>query len=143
MTFNTSEVLIAASRSEVWRWLVEPERVRLWQYGCELITGWQHGGEIRFRNEWDGQIFEQWGTVLEVNEPQKIRYSLFFPRSWLEDRPENYFVVTYFLEDASQGTKLSVFQEYNREEVPVSDANIAEENGPNVLEVMKDLIESE
>ncbi|WP_223692270.1 SRPBCC family protein [Leifsonia poae] len=143
MTINTSEVLVAASPSGVWRWLVEPERVRQWQYGSELITDWQPGGAIRFRNEWDGQVFEQWGTVLEVSEPHKVRYSLFFPRPGLEDRPENYLFVTYLLERAGHGTKLSVVQEDNREPGSGGADDVADESSPNVLDVLKGLIESE
>jgi uncharacterized protein YndB with AHSA1/START domain len=141
MSTNTSTVVIAAPAAVVWEWLTQPERVREWQYGSTLITDWQPGSEIRFRNEWDGQVFEQWGTVLTVDQPREIRYTLFFPGAGVEDRPENYLTMTYSLQDTGDGTQLSVSQEDTRETPDATDGGAADD-GPNVLEVLKQLIES-
>ena len=77
--------------------LTKPALVKLWQYGSDLITNWEVGSIIRFRTEWEGKVFEQWGEVLEVKPPELLKYSLFAPRPGLEDKPENYFIMSYVL----------------------------------------------
>ena len=80
MVKNISSITINSSVQRVWEALTKPEIVKKWQYGSELITNWKIGSEIRFKSEWNGSIFEQWGKVLEFIPNQLIRYSLFAPR---------------------------------------------------------------
>lgn len=139
MATNISTIVLNASIEKVWNALTQPELVKQWQYGSDLLTTWKTGSEIRFRNEWDGQVFEQWGTVLEVVPNQKIKYSLFFPRPGLEDKPENYFIMNYVLTEENQKTKLEIIQEDNRlgaiQEEPQGEEN-------PILQGLKSLIES-
>jgi uncharacterized protein YndB with AHSA1/START domain len=72
MVTNISTIVLNAPIEKVWNALTQPDLVKQWQYGSDLITDWIVGKEIRFRNEWEGQVFEQWGTVLEVVPNQKI-----------------------------------------------------------------------
>ncbi len=97
MATNISKITIKASTEQVWDALTNPEKVKQWQYGSELTTDWNVGNEIRFKSEWEGQIFEQWGTVFEFKSNQKLKYNLFAPRPDLEDKPENYFQMEYKL----------------------------------------------
>ncbi|MBJ2123691.1 SRPBCC family protein [Flavobacterium sp. IB48] len=139
MATNISTIALNASVEKVWNALTQPELVKQWQYGSDLLTTWKTGSEIRFRNEWDGQVFEQWGTVLEVVPNQKIKYSLFFPRPGLEDKPENYFIMNYVLTEENQKTKLEIIQEDNRPGA-VQEEPQGEENP--ILQGLKALIES-
>jgi len=95
--------------------LTQPELVRQWQYDSDLTTDWVVDAPIRFRAEWQGRVFEQWGTVLEFDAPTRLRYSLFALRPGLEDRPENYFTMTYELSDAHGGTLVTFVHEDPRE----------------------------
>ncbi|MBS7256688.1 SRPBCC family protein [Flavobacterium branchiicola] len=139
MATNISVIILNAPAEKVWNVLTQPEIVKQWQYGSDLITDWKVGNEIRFRNEWEGQVFEQWGTVLEVIPNQKIKYSLFFPRPELEDKPENYFIMSYILTEENQKTKLEIIQEDNRPGA-VQEKPQGEENP--ILQGLKALIES-
>ena len=65
MATNVSKVEINAPLNKVWHALTNPALVKKWQYGSELTVDWKVGSEIRFRTEWEGKIFEQWGTLLE------------------------------------------------------------------------------
>ena len=139
MPTSTSTVTINASASKVCDALTKPDLVKEWQYGSQLVTDWQVGRPIRFRSEWEGHIFEQWGTVLEFEPHRVVRYSLFAPRPGLEDTPENYFVMSYALEDDVNGTTLSVIQEDNR---PRAEARASdEEEGQGALQGLKALVE--
>jgi uncharacterized protein YndB with AHSA1/START domain len=126
MRVSTSAVTINAPRDVVWAAVTLPHFVQLWQYGSELTTDWTVGGPIRFRAEWQGETFEQWGTVLEYDAPVRLRYSLFAPRSGLEDRPENYFTMTYELSDVDGGTRVTFIQQDPRVSDDVHDADDSE-----------------
>ncbi|HTJ52388.1 MAG TPA: SRPBCC domain-containing protein, partial [Cyclobacteriaceae bacterium] len=64
MARNISIITVKASVQKVWDTLTKPELVKKWQYGSDMITDWKVGSPIRFRTEWDGKVFEQWGEVL-------------------------------------------------------------------------------
>jgi uncharacterized protein YndB with AHSA1/START domain len=115
MRVSTSTITINAPRDVVWATVTLPEYVRMWQYNSELTTDWIVGHPIRFSAEWQGQTFEQWGSVLEVDEPSRLRYSLFAPRPGLEDLPKNYFTMTYELTEEDAGTRVTFIQEDPRE----------------------------
>lgn len=143
---SISKITIHASATRVWDAITKPELVKQWQYGSDLITNWQIGSPIVFRSEWEGTVFEQKGTILDV-EPQKlVKYTLFFPHSGLEDKPENYFTMTYLLEDTSFQTTLTLIQDDPREMPPQespdeSERCLEEESENNVLTTLKQLVE--
>ena len=142
MSTSISSILIHSAPSQVWAALTEPELVKQWQYGSILFTDWQVGSEIRFRNEWEGQTFEQWGSVLEYAPYTSLKYSLFAPRPGLEVQPENYFIMSYILTDESGSTLLRIEQQDNR---PGSSAEVTEssdEEGQSVLQLLKNLVET-
>jgi uncharacterized protein YndB with AHSA1/START domain len=139
MATNISSTTIDATKSKVWDTLTKPELVKLWQYGSELITNWEVGSDIKFRTEWEGKIFEQWGKILEVRSMELLKYSLFAPRPGLEDSPENYFIMSYILTTENEQTKLEIIQEDNRPNA-VQEAPQGEENP--VLQSLKKVAES-
>jgi len=140
MTTHTSasKVIIDAPASRVWKALTKPELVKQWQYGTDLSTDWQIGSPITFRNEWEGTIYEQKGTILEIEPNKLMKYTLFAPRPGLEDKPENYFTMTYSLEEADGKTILTIIQDDPREQIPQEQAD---ENENSVLDGLKKLVE--
>lgn len=140
MATNISTVTVNAPIEKVWDALVKPELVKKWQYGSDLITDWKAGSDIRFRAEWQGKVFEQWGKVLEVLPQKLVKYSLFAPRPDLEDVPGNYFVMSYALSEEDGHTKLEITQEDNRPGAAQEDPQ-GEENP--VLAALKSLVEVE
>ncbi|MEZ4926155.1 MAG: SRPBCC domain-containing protein [Saprospiraceae bacterium] len=130
---------INASKEAVWDALTNPEKVKAWQYGSDLITDWQVGSEIRFETEWEGTVFEQLGTVLAFSPFDSLKYRLFAPRPGLEDKPENYFVMEYKLIQQGNKTELLIVQEDNRPGAK-QEPEQGEENP--VLKNLKDLIEA-
>jgi len=139
MASNISRLSINASPQKVWEVLTKPELVKLWQYGSDLQTTWEVGTRIKFVTKWEGNVFEQWGTVLEFSPAQKVRYSLFAPRPGLEDKPENYFVMIYSLSGTDGQTALTITQEDNRPHA-VQEAEQGEDNP--ILKLLKEIAES-
>ena len=83
MATNISTIKINASTQKVWDTITKPELVKLWQYGSDLLTTWEIGSDIKFRTEWEGKVFEQWGKVLEIRPNELVKYSLYAPRPGL------------------------------------------------------------
>ncbi|MBP6432207.1 MAG: SRPBCC domain-containing protein [Ferruginibacter sp.] len=140
MAKNISTIKINASTQKVWDIITKPEFVKLWQYGSNLLTTWEVGSDIKFRTEWEDKVFEQWGKVLEVRPNEIVKYSLFAPRPGLEDKPENYFIMSYVLTDDNGQTKLEIIQEDNRPNA-VQEEPQGEENP--VLMLLKQLAETD
>ena len=128
---SDSIVKILAPASKVWLALTVPGLVKQWQYGSDLRTTWEPGTPIIFRNEWNGQIFEQKGTVLEFIPGSRLKYSLFFPRPDLQDIPEHYFFMTYELTESGGLTSVLFRQEDPRPSQP--GALLAETRVPTFL----------
>jgi uncharacterized protein YndB with AHSA1/START domain len=136
---SDSSVTILAPAKKVWLALTSPELVKQWQYGSDLLTTWEVGTSILFRNEWEGRVFEQKGTVLEFSPTSRLKYSLFFPRPNLQDIPEHYFVMTYELAENDGTTFLLVRQEDPRPST--ANESSGGDDGPDVLAALKELIE--
>jgi uncharacterized protein YndB with AHSA1/START domain len=76
---SDSTVQILAPASKVWLALTTPGLVKQWQYGSDLLTTWEVGTSIVFRNEWNGEVFEQRGAVLEFLPESCLKYSFVLP----------------------------------------------------------------
>lgn len=139
MATNISIISIDTSTQKVWDALTKPELVKQWQYGSELITDWKVGNDIRFKTEWEGKLFEQWGKVLEVQPNRFLKYSLFAPGPGLEDTPENYFTMSYVLTSDAAKTKLEITQEDKRPNA-VQEPQQGEENP--ILQSLKKVAEN-
>ena len=140
MPTNISTIKINASTQKVWDTITKPELVKLWQYGSDLLTTWEIGSDIKFRTEWEGKVFEQWGKVLEMRPNELVKYSLYAPRPGLEDKPENYFIMSYVLTQQDGQTQLKIIQEDNRPNA-VQEEPQGEENP--VLKSLKELAEAD
>ena len=139
MKTSESIVRIVAPASKVWLALTVPDLVKQWQYGSDLSTTWEPGSPIAFRNEWNGQVFEQKGTVLEFIPTSRLKYSLFFPRPDLKDIPEHHFFMTYELTESGGLTSL-LFRQEDPRPLP-ADAPSSGDEGPDVLSSLKELVE--
>jgi uncharacterized protein YndB with AHSA1/START domain len=139
MVTNISTIKLNAAPDTVWEALTKPEKVKLWQYGSDLITTWEVGSTIEFVTEWEGQIFKQWGKVLKVKQNEFIKYSLFAPSPKVIDSPENYFIMKYVLTAEGGQTKLEIIKEDNRPNA-VQEAPQEEENP--ILLALKNVVET-
>jgi len=127
MPVNISTIRIHAATEKVWKALTEPALVKQWQYGSDVITDWAVGSDIRFSTAWGDKVFEQWGKILEIKPNALIRYSLFAPAPDREDKPENYFIMSYVLTEEDGFVKIEIIQEDNRtgakQEAPQGEEN--------------------
>ena len=91
---------INAEPARVWNALTDPEIIKEYLFGTETITDWKVGSEIIFQGEYEGQKYRDKGVIKEIILNKVLSYSYWSGFSGLEDKPENYSLVTYNLESS-------------------------------------------
>ena len=130
--------MIDAPIADVWDALVNPEKVRLYMFGAEVVSEWKEGATIEWRGVWNGKPYRDRGTILELEPHRTLRYSHFSPLSGLPDEPENYHEVRVELAPEGQRTRVSLSQDNN----PSQEARAhSEENWATMLSAIKKLVE--
>ena len=94
----TAEITIKGSVSQVWDALVNPDKIKRYMFGAEVVSDWTVGSPIVWKGEWKGKPFQDKGRILEIQQGKRLRYSHFSPLSGAPDRPESYHTVTIQLE---------------------------------------------
>src|SRR3954469_1079280 len=135
---GSAEVVIKSNRQHVWKALVTPEIIKRYFYGTNLKTEWQVGGPIIFQGEYQGTSYEDKGTVMAFEPEKLIRYNYWSSMSGIEEKPENYMVLTYSLLEVEGGTKVTIGQE----NIPTAEMKEhSVENWKKVLAQLKMLVE--
>jgi uncharacterized protein YndB with AHSA1/START domain len=112
----TSSITIDAPPDRVWDVITDPEAVKEFMFGADLVTDWTVGGPIAWRGEWEGKPYEDRGKILDVEPGQKLVHTHFSPLGGEEDKPENYHTLTWTLEDKGGQTQLTLSQDNNASE---------------------------
>jgi uncharacterized protein YndB with AHSA1/START domain len=134
----SARVNIAAPISTVWDALVNPEVVKQYMFGTDVISEWKKGSRITWKGVWQGRAYEDKGKILELDAGRLISYSHYSPLSGLPDAPENYHVVTIELSTKGSGTAVSLSQDNN----PTEEARRhSQRNWEAMLLSLKNLLE--
>lgn len=108
--FLKTQRTIHAPVERVWAALTQPEWVKQYFFGTDLITTWKPQTPIYFRGEWEGQPYEDKGTVLSFVPFQLLEFNYFSSWSDQEDRPENYQIIRYRVKSLGDKTVLVIEQ---------------------------------
>jgi uncharacterized protein YndB with AHSA1/START domain len=98
----SQSIIINAPASKVWDALTNPEIIKEYLFGTETITDWKVGSDVIFQGEYGDNKeykYRDKGIVRENIPNQLLSYSYWSGFSGLEDKPENYSLVTYTLVD--------------------------------------------
>ena len=101
---------INAAPSKVWNALTNPEIIKKYLFGTETITSWKVGSEIIFQGEYGENKEHKYrdkGVIIQNVLHELLSYSYWSGFSGLEDKPENYSLVTYSLK--SDDDKKTIF----------------------------------
>jgi uncharacterized protein YndB with AHSA1/START domain len=109
----TAEIEIDASPAEVWTALTDPEQIKEYMFGSQVVTDWKQGSPIVWKGEYEGKRYEDKGEIVEIEPERRLKVTHFSPLSGEEDRPENYHRVLYELEERGGKTRVSLSQDNN------------------------------
>lgn len=102
-----------ADAERVWRALVDPEAIRRYMFGTNVLSDWKQGSQIVWKGEWEGRDYEDHGVIRELTPPRRLSYTHFSPLSGQPDVPENYHTVTIELAPSGAGTHVRLTQDNN------------------------------
>ena len=111
-----ASITINAPVTKVWDALVEPEAIKQYMFGTNVVTDWRVGSPITWKGEWQGKSYEDKGVILRFEPTRILQYSHFSPLSGLADKPENYHTVTIELSGEGNQTRVSLTQDNNATE---------------------------
>ena len=123
----------------IWNALTNPEIIKKYFFGTEAISEWKQGSPLHFKGIWDGKEYLDKGTILEFIPEKFLRYNYLSSFSGLEDRPENYSIVSYSLTTGTSDTKLVIVQD----NIATEEARAhSEKNWEYILNELKKLLDS-
>lgn len=134
----TAETVIDASAAQVWSALIEPEQIKKYMFGSQVVTDWKQGSPIVWKGEYEGKRYEDKGEIVEIEPGRRLRVTHFSPLSGEEDIPANYHTLTYELEEHGNTTRVSLTQDNNASE---ENAEHSRENWEKVLSGLKETVE--
>jgi uncharacterized protein YndB with AHSA1/START domain len=129
-----ASVTINATRSKVWGALVDPNAIKQYMFGTNVVTDWREGSSIIWKGEWQGKSYQDKGTILKIEQKHLLRYSHFSPLSGQPDVPENYHTVSIELSGEGQKTTVTLTQDNNETEAV---RQHSEENWEMMLAALK------
>ena len=122
----------------VWDALTNPELIRQYMFGTNVISDWKEGSPIIWKGEWEGNKYEDKGVILKLEPGLLIQYSHFSTLSGQQDLPENYHTVTIELSGKGKQTFVSLLQDNNATEEA---REHSEKNWKIMLDGLKKLLE--
>ncbi len=107
-----STITINAPSSQVWDVLTNPEKTKIYMFGCETVSDWNVGSELLWEGEYEGKkmVFVK-GKIVNIEPNKLLKYTVIDPFASYPDIPENYLNVTYELTEQGSETILTVTQD--------------------------------
>ena len=94
---------IEANPKEVWEALTDPDIIKEYLYGTETTTDWKPGSKIKFEGDFEGSKYCDKGVVVQNEENKLLSYEYWSGFTGLDDKPENYSLITYTLAAIGKG----------------------------------------
>ncbi|HEV7782926.1 MAG TPA: SRPBCC family protein [Chitinophagaceae bacterium] len=133
-------VIISALAPDVWKAITDPEIIKKFLLGANVDTDWKEGSPITYSGTFKEKEYRDKGKVLVFEKNKKLEHTYWSSLSGTEDIPENYFIVTYELEQRENDTVLCITQEGLMSE---DSYQHSAQNWEGVLQKIKDLVEKE
>src|SRR5216117_978529 len=145
MAVQASQVrtTVKAPPSAVWKALTTTSTFSQFFFGSDISTDWLVGSPIYFRGNWKGKPYEDKGKIQTFDREERLAFTHWSPLSGMEDKPENYHIVSFDLQPASGGTEVVLTQTNMNDAEPLTPENRQEytKNWTMVLEGLKKAVE--
>lgn len=133
-----ASITISAPIARVWDALVNPDQIKHYMFGTQVVSDWKEGSSIAWRGEWQGKAYEDKGVIIKLEPRHLLQYSHFSPLSGQADTSKNYHTVTIELASKGQQTLASLSQDNNATE----DERVhSQKNWQTMLEGLKRYLE--
>ena len=124
--------------TNVWKALIDPELIKQYMFGTEVISEWKAGSKIIWKGIWNNKPYEDKGVILTFKPTKMIEYTHFSPLEGKEDNSENYHTIQISLVENHSNTIVSLSQDNNDSEKAQL---YSEKNWKSMLEGLKKVVE--
>ncbi len=136
----TASTTITTSLAKAWQALVDPQIIKEYMFGTEVISDWKEGATIVWRGEWQGKPYEDKGVIKKIEPEELIQYTHFSPLEGKPETAENTHTITITLSPIGNDITVTLSQDNN----PTVEAQQhSEKNWQMVLDGMKKLLEAD
>ena len=94
----SSSIIINSTPEKIWDVLTNPDKIKIYLFGTEVKSDWKEQSPIVFQGEYNGQVYKDKGNVIEHKPSELLKYNYWSGFSGLDEKPENYSMVTYKIE---------------------------------------------
>lgn len=137
LTAKASET-INATPARVWEAITTPASIKKYLMGTEVSTNWKEGSPISYQGNYNGKDYHDKGVIKKI-EPEKVFESTYWSSmGGKEDKPENYNLVTYELEEKEGKTIVTITQDNVQSE---KEKEHVTANWKSVLKKLKEVVE--
>jgi uncharacterized protein YndB with AHSA1/START domain len=137
---SRTETTINAPASKVWHALTSPDAISEFMFGTRVETDWKIGSDIKWTGNYEGKTYEDKGKILQVLPEKLLQHTYHSSMSGIEDKPENYFNVSYELEEANGSTTVTLTNSNLPDE---KSKEHSEKNWEGLLQKLKEVVERE
>ena len=138
------EVVFNAPIETVWDLISNPAMTKQYMFGCEVLSEWTVGSPIIWQGKTEdgSDIVYVKGEITEVQQGEKVSFTMFDPNMGIADIPENYVNLTYELRQLEDGTQLTILQgDYTGVEHAEKRFEESEKGWDMVIPLMKGVLE--
>lgn len=137
---SKSSININTSSSRIWEALITPEIAKEYFFGAQIVTDWKEGSPIRFIGEFNGNMYEEKGVLLNVKPNTQLQYSHWSHFDGLPDLPEHYRTWTFDISESDGTSQLSI----SEDNIPTEkQKKRSDEFWGDVLQKIKRLVETD
>ena len=137
----SKSIEVNSNAEKIWEALTNPEKIKIYLFGTEAITNWKTGSPVIFQGEYGGHKYRDKGNVIENIANKTLKYNYWSGFSGLEDKPDNYSIIIYHIENVSDG---KIKFTWTQEGFANEEGQQHSENGLyKMLEQIKKLVEEE
>jgi uncharacterized protein YndB with AHSA1/START domain len=133
-----AEVSIHSTPGEVWDALINPEKIKLYMFDADVKSDFKKGSPIVFTGEWDGNPFEEKGSILDVQPERLLKYNSYNEQSGKPDLAENYHTISIELTRKGENVLVVLTQDNNDTEEMQEHSS---QNWDMMLEKLKQVVE--
>ncbi|MES2761747.1 MAG: SRPBCC family protein [Bacteroidota bacterium] len=133
-----AQVTIHATPDEVWDALTNPQKIKQYMFDADVESDFTKGSRIVFTGEWDGNHFEEKGTILDAQPGKLLKYNSYNTQSEKPDVEENYHTITIELVQKGEEVSVVLTQDNNDSEEMAEQST---QNWEMMLEKLKDVVE--
>jgi uncharacterized protein YndB with AHSA1/START domain len=145
MAVQASQVrtVVKAPQPAVWKALTTPNTLKQFFFGSDVSTDWRVGSPITFSGNWKGKPYTDKGSIQTFDREKRLAFTHWSPLSGMEDRTENYHIVSFDLRPANEGTEVILTQTNQNDAEPLTPENRQEyaKNWTIVLDGLKKVVE--